>query len=189
MSRLDHIAYRVYNKDKARQFFEEKFYYKLADEFDIEFNDGTTVKCFAMSPPEKIECDWEVYSTVEMEIPRKSRTWMTDEEIEEAELPDYHMAPEIFISEGEPGSIVDQWLMKNGAGIHHLAYEVRRVTWAMDQWSDIEFMTDKPLECPGLIQVFTKVHPVTGMIYELIQRTDKGFCKENVKGLMESSDG
>ena len=59
----------------------------------------------------------------------------------------------------------------------------------MKEWVSmgIEFLSDKPLTCPGLVQVFTKPHPVTGMIYELIERTDKGFCKDNVKDLMNST--
>lgn len=178
--RLDHIAYRVYNKDKARKFFEDRFGYKLADEFDLEFDDGTSVECYALSPPER-ESDKIPLAQYEMEIYGEDDEWK--------EYVDYHMAPEIFISEGEPGSIVDKWLMKNGAGIHHLAYEVESVEDTMKEWTDVEFLSDKPLECPGLIQVFTKPHPVTGMTYELIQRTNKGFCKENVKGLMESTSG
>jgi catechol 2,3-dioxygenase-like lactoylglutathione lyase family enzyme len=175
--RLDHLAYRVYNKDKARKFFETKFGYKLADEFDIEFNDGSTVKCYAMLPPGRLIDQTPDFFHMFV------NSAMLGGEIE------LHAPPEIFISEGEPGSIVDKWLMNNGAGIHHLAYEVESVEQTMAEWNDIEFLSDKPLECPGLVQVFTKVHPITGMVYELIQRTDKGFCKENVEGLMESSDG
>jgi len=62
----------------------------------------------------------------------------------------------------------------------------------MKEWSEecgIKFLSEKPLQCPGLIQVFTEPHPVTGIIYELIERESQGFCKENVKDLMESTDG
>ena len=50
-----------------------------------------------------------------------------------------------------------------------------------------EFLSDEPLTCPGLTQVFTKPSELTGVIYELINRTGDGFCKDNVKGLMEST--
>ena len=40
---------------------------------------------------------------------------------------------------------------------------------------------------PGLVQVFTKPSELTGVIYELINREGEGFCKDNVKALMEST--
>lgn len=180
--RLDHIAYRVYNKDKARQFFETKFGYKLADKFDLEFDDGSACECYALSPPEKESSKLPLNHIDHAPfLTDNGRTFI---------YPVWHMAPEIFISEGDPDSIVMKWLRKNGGpGIHHLAYAVESVEDTMKEWTDVEFLSDKPLECPGLIQVFTKPHPITGVTYELIQRTDKGFCKENVKGLMESTDG
>ncbi len=50
-----------------------------------------------------------------------------------------------------------------------------------------ECFSKRPLQCEGLIQVFTKPSELTGVIYELINRTGKGFCEDNVKGLMEST--
>ena len=50
-------------------------------------------------------------------------------------------------------------------------------------------LSKKPLICGDLIQVFTKPHPITGIIYELIQRKTFGFCKDNVKNLMNSTKG
>ena len=50
-----------------------------------------------------------------------------------------------------------------------------------------EFLSDKPMTCPGLKQVFTKPSELTGVIYELISRKGKGFCKDNVKNLMLST--
>jgi len=51
--RLDHIAYRVKSINDAQNFFKTFFGYKIADEFDLEFDDGSTVCCYAMEPPEK----------------------------------------------------------------------------------------------------------------------------------------
>ena len=60
----------------------------------------------------------------------------------------------------------------------------------MKEWREkgyAEFTTEDPLTCPGLIQCFTKPSKVTGVIYEFIERQDKGFCRENVKDLMQST--
>jgi methylmalonyl-CoA/ethylmalonyl-CoA epimerase len=101
--------------------------------------------------------------------------------------------PEVFISQGTPGSIVDRWVdARGGVGaVHHVAYGVTNVQETMDelQAQGIQFLSEEPLTCPGLVQVFTKPDPATGLIYEYIERhSAHGFCKENVKDLMESTD-
>lgn len=100
--------------------------------------------------------------------------------------------PEVFISEGTPGSIVDRWVDKWGGvgAVHHMAYRVASVQDTMDQMRSegVEFLPERPLICPGLVQVFTKPDPHTGVIYEFIERETKGFCEENVKNLMMSTD-
>ena len=179
--RLDHIAYRVADRHKTVQFFIDAFDYKVQTEFDIEFDDGSKVKCFALEPPEKqlTNCPWENIYTAEGNI---------------AELVDltYHMSPEIFVSDGDPNSIVGQWVAKRDGvgGIHHLAYQVRSVQSQMDLWRAkgyAEFTTKDPLTCPGLTQCFTKPSALTGVIYEFIERGEHGFCKDNVKALMQST--
>ena len=172
--RLDHIAYRVRDREKALVFLKSCLGYdidpSLKEGFDIQFEDGTVAKCFALVPPES-------QSTC------KTRNFAGMWGIEA------HAAPEIFISEGSDSSIVAEWVEKNGPGIHHLAYEVDSVEETMHRWKHegVEFMSEHPLTCPGLVQVFTKPHPVTGMIYELIERDAHGFCKDNVKELMKST--
>ena len=52
-----------------------------------------------------------------------------------------------------------------------------------------EFTSDAPMHCEGLTQVFTKPSALTGVIFEFIERGTFGFCKENVKALMESTKG
>ena len=77
-------------------------------------------------------------------------------------------------------------------GIHHIAYQCDNVADTMRDWKEkgyAEFLSDEPMECPGLKQVFTKPSELTGVIYELISREGKGFCELNVKGLMESTKG
>ena len=63
----------------------------------------------------------------------------------------------------------------------------------MKEWREkgyAEFTTEEPLTCPGLTQCFTKPSNLTGVIYELIERDRdaQGFCKDNVKDLMESTE-
>jgi 4-hydroxyphenylpyruvate dioxygenase-like putative hemolysin len=104
----------------------------------------------------------------------------------------YHLAPEIFISDGDADSIVGQWVAARGGvgGIHHLAYQVESVSKTMQDWKNngyAEFSTDDVLRCPDLVQVFTKPSELTGVIYELIERGKHGFCAENVKDLMNST--
>lgn len=175
--RLDHIAYRVADRHKTVEFFVKAFGYRVQTEFDILFGDGETARCFALEPPEKeidLMLPWEVAHMSE----------------EGAGV--YHIPPEIFVSDGTPDSIVGKWVAKRDGigGIHHLAYQVPSVEEKMKEWKDkgyAEFTTESPLTCPGLTQVFSKPSQLTGVIYEFIERGKHGFCKDNVKDLMEST--
>ena len=177
--RLDHIAYRVADRHKTVDFFIKAFGYHVQTEFDIKFDNGATAKCFALEPPEK---------QVE------GLPWTCDILPEElTSVTSYHLAPEVFVSDGDPESIVGKWVAnRNGiGGIHHLAYQVDSVQSQMDLWKEkgyAEFTTENPLTCPGLVQVFTKPSELTGVIYEFIERGKHGFCQENVKQLMVSTD-
>src|SRR5215471_3353799 len=174
--RLDHIAYRVADRQKTADFFIKSFGYRMQTEFDINFDDGSRARCFALEPPEKPidEAPWSVVA------PQLA-----------GEVP-YHMAPEIFISSGDPNSIVGQWVAARGGvgGIHHLAYQVDSVEATMRDWKEkgyAEFSTEDVLRCPDLVQVFTKPSQLTGVIYEFIERGRHGFCADNVKDLMNST--
>lgn len=176
--RLDHIAYRVKDRKKTAQFFIDALSYKIQQEFQIHFENGETADCIALEPPEKNgNIDWSIKFAIG-DIPDK--------------LPEYHLPPEIFVSDGTPNSIVNKWVMeRNGiGGIHHLAYQVEDVEATMKLWREkgyAEFATDSPLSCDDVIQVFTKPSELTGVIYEFIKRGEHGFCKNNVKALMQSS--
>lgn len=155
--KLDHIAYRVSDREATAEFICNEFGYCVADEFNLKFADGSTTKSYALKK------DGE---------------------------------PEIFVSEGEIGSVVDRWVKDKGGkgGIHHVAYRVDDVSSKMKDWLDrniAEFTTDEPIIGERLIQAFTKEHPLTGVIIELIQRDGEGvgFEPENVKRLMESTKG
>lgn len=175
--RLDHVAYRVACRDKTVAFFKDAFGYKVQAEFEIFFNDEKTDKamCIALEPPEKVVKDMPWSFTV-----------VGDQELT------YHLAPEIFVSEGTPGSIVYDWVQKRDGvgGIHHLAFQVDSVEGTMQEWKNkgwSEFTSQKAMTCPGLTQCFTKPSSLTGVIFEFIERGEHGFCKENVKSLMEST--
>ncbi len=174
--RLDHIAYRCQSRAEATKFFYETLGYSISPDlpegFDVQFEDGTYAKCLVLEPPEND-------STSQARV----ITGMFSSE--------FHSAPEIFVSDGSSNSIVQEWVDKHGPGIHHLAYEVDSVEETMEEWKlrGIQFTTDKPLSCPGLVQAFTTPNPATGIIYEVIERDKQGFCNENVKDLMESTNG
>jgi catechol 2,3-dioxygenase-like lactoylglutathione lyase family enzyme len=179
--RLDHIAYRTADRKKTAQFFIDAFGYRVQTEFDIKFDDGSTAKCIALEPPEKAGA--------------KQDGWLCKSFVDG--IPDptvFHMAPEIFVSDGDPESIVGRWVAARGGvgGIHHMAYQVESVEKKMAEWKEkgyAEFTSDKPMTCPGLTQVFTKPSALTGVIYEFIERGEHGFCRENVRNLMESTKG
>lgn len=207
--RLDHIAYRVSDRNKAVNFFKEALGYIEQTVFDLKFDDGTTCECTALEPPEKPQENPEKRKTIEEQnkimglsfsTANQSIPWTFSAQIhscgwgypsEKWSVP-YHLAPEIFVSEGQPGSIVEQWVNeRNGiGGIHHLAYQVESVKDTMKEWKEkgyAEFLSEEPLTCPGLTQVFTKPSELTGVIYEFINRGKHGFCTDNVKSLMEST--
>ena len=59
--------------------------------------------------------------------------------------------------------------------------------WKKNKWA--EFTTDEPITAEdGLVQCFTKPHNLTGVIYEFIYRTSKGFNVDSVKDLMKSTE-
>lgn len=182
--RLDHIAYRVKNRHATTKFFIEAFGYKIQQEFTLDFGKNRYAQCVALEPPERqtnMPWMWEGW-----QIPP------VGENVDLTATTKYHMAPEIFISDGNEGSIVGDWVAARGGvgGIHHLAYQVESVEKIMEEWRQkgyAEFTSNTPMQCPGLKQVFTKPSELTGVIYEFIERSEFGFCKENVKDLMIST--
>lgn len=155
--KLDHIAYRVADRNAAARLMTEQFGYLIMDEFLLDFDDGTNTRCYALQK---------------------------------------RGDPDLFISDGTPGSVVNEWVKARSGtgGVHHIAYFVDDVAAKMKEWTRrgvAKFTTDKPVVGPGLIQAFTEPHPLTGMIYELINRDEGviGFNAQNVKRLMESTKG
>ena len=173
--RIDHIAFRVHDRAATVKFLCEALGYKVQQEFPIYFNEEKTesAMCTALEPPEKLKAPW---TTV---LPGQHPQ-------------EYHIPPEIFVSEGSPGSIVHEWVKSHGPGIHHIAIQVESVEKTMREWQAkgwAEFTSEDPLHCEGLTQVFTQPSALTGVIFEFIERGQHGFCKENVRGLMVSTKG
>ena len=184
--RLDHIAYRVANRKKTAQFFIDAFGYRVQTEFDLKFDDGSTTDCIALEPPEKITTEMFGWVLTPHHFP--------GEALQDFHKQEFHIPPEIFVSDGPPDSIVGRWVAARGGigGIHHLAYQVDSVEDKMREWKEkgyAEFTTEEPLKCPDLTQVFTKPSELTGVIYEFINRGKHGFCADNVKDLMVSTKG
>ena len=181
--RLDHIAYRVKNRYKTAKFFEDTLGYTIGTEFQIEFDDGSKADCLALLPSETRHPDTRYWAY---------KVLMGVQYTADSVHAEFHAAPEIFVSDGPPGSIVGDWVTSrnNIGGIHHVAYQVDDVEAKMEEWKDsgyAEFLSDEPMTCPGLTQVFTKPSELTGVIYELISREGDGFCEDNVKNLMLST--
>ena len=183
--RIDHLAYRVKDRKKTSDFFINAMGYKrcfrVPDGFQVNFDDGTFAKCTVLVPSErKVNgMPWEHL------LPIKH---LSQENIEQ----EYHAPPEIFISEGSPGSIVDKWVKKNGNRLHHVALQVKDIRATKKQWEEAGYATfasEDVLTCPGLQQIFSDPCELTGNIWELIERDpkDNGFCEENVKNLMLST--
>jgi catechol 2,3-dioxygenase-like lactoylglutathione lyase family enzyme len=183
--RLDHIAYRTIDRDKTVKFFKEAFGYKEQAEFDIKLEDGSTARCKALEPPEKVLPGLEFSMGYMAPCHFMSQGTMPVE---------YHMAPEIFVSDGPEDTLIHKWVMQwtgGRGGVHHMAYQVPSVKDTMKLWLDrgwAEFLSAAPLSCDDLDQVFTKPCKYTGMIYEFIERKGQhGFCKDNVAKLMGST--
>ena len=105
--RLDHIAYRVENRRKTAAFFTEAFGYTTGTEFQIEFEDGSTADCLALTPPEdrhSLPSYWTHHAL--MYNPTSSRADRSASTVHA----EFHAPPEIFVSDGSEGSIVGDWV-------------------------------------------------------------------------------
>lgn len=166
------------DRKKTAKFFTDAFGYKIQTEFNIDFADKTCAKCIALDPPEKPVVDklhWLIKQYV-------GPICLLNEHIEEDKFAEFHLPPEIFVSDGDPDSIVGKWVSRRDGigGIHHMAYQVENIEKTMKEWKAkgyAEFSSEKPFAFQGLNQVFTKPSELTGVIYELIEKTDHGFCK------------
>ena len=156
---LDHIAYRVTNRKKAAGFLAKTLKYTTNTEFEIVFDNKSTAECLVLEP-------------------NSSKN------------------PEIFISDGTYDSVVGEWVQAHNGngGIHHIAYRVNDIYAIVQEWKEngVQFLTEDVIDCPedNMKQIFSKPLDVLGgLIIELIERQDKGFCQNSVKDLMNSTKG
>lgn len=198
--RIDHLAFRVADRLKTVDFFQKALGYKVQTEFTIDFGEGDTAKCFALEPSEKLNLPVSILPWVYGAViyAGGGEKWDGSNRFQEVtstvqeHIQVYHMPPEIFVSDGTPGSIVGNWVAARGGigGLHHIAYQVKSVKDTMEEWKSkgyAEFTSEKPFECPGLTQCFTKPSELCGVIFEFIEREEFGFCAGNVKELMLST--
>ena len=184
--RLDHIALRVKDRNKTVDFLKKTLNYNVGIEFPIVFDDGTHANCFALVPPERKKGSG--FTTGQYKGTYK---WSMG-----GPAGEYHTAPEIFVSDGDEDSIVGEWVKgrNNVGGVHHLAYQVEDIYGVHKKWKDhgVKFLSEEVIDCPedDLRQIFTKPIPeFGGIIIELIERGEKGFCQASVKNLMNSTKG
>lgn len=179
---VDHLAYRTLNRTKAVEFYCQAIGYREMTQFEIDFEEDGKATCSVLEPNDRVKVDfllpWETMIGVNGSNQR------------------YVLAPEIFISEGTPGSIVERWAKnRGGAGLHHIAYRVpdnSTVEEEMKKWLDNgwceDFTSKNPYYCDNMSQIFTKPSNVLGVVFELIKRKEAGFCKDSVMKLMRSTE-
>ena len=180
---IDHIAYRSLDRNKTSSFLCKLYDYTIQDEFWLDFQDGSKARCYSLGPKDKYEFPYTYYYPYQGFNPPQPDIPLI-----------YHKPPEFFVSEGEEGSIVWNWLKAKGieSGVHHVALSVDSVRdtikWCKDN-KMCEFSTEEPIWCEseGLLQIFTKEVPELGHVIEFIERKGKGFCNNNIKILIESS--
>ncbi len=100
----------------------------------------------------------------------------------------------IFVDQGlDENNIITKWVDRYGSGLHHMAYlvdDIDSVSKAMRQ-EGMTFTTNQVVDTGGgLKQLFSKPHPITGVITEIIQRYKKDvfFVQENVIELIRSTE-
>jgi hypothetical protein len=185
--RIDHQAWRTPNRQKTVDFFINALGYRVQETFELYFNDEKTETaiCTALEPSDRVSPN----------VPFSFFMPFMEDNVEKHQK--YVLSPEIFVSEGSPGSIVDEWCKKKGgAQLHHVALQIPYDStveqevqlWLEKGWCE-EFSSENVIKCDEMSQIFTKPSESTGVIWELIQRKDKGFCKNSVIDLMRSTKG
>lgn len=87
-----------------------------------------------------------------------------------------------------PESQVSRYVAEYGPGVQHVAFRVEGIEDVVADLRErgLPFDTDV-LTVPGLKQAFSKRDPVSGMMFELIERTGEGgFSDQNVQRLFQS---
>lgn len=85
-------------------------------------------------------------------------------------------------------SQVSRYIQQYGPGVQHVAFRVEGIESVVSDLRErgLSFDTEI-LVSPGLKQAFSKRDPISGMMFELIERTgEEGFSDDNVRRLFES---
>lgn len=93
----------------------------------------------------------------------------------------------VLLQGTSPESQVSRYVEHYGPGAQHAALQVRDIEGVVEglRARGLEFDTGV-IAAPGLKQAFSKRDPVSGMMYELIERTgEEGFLDQNVNKLFE----
>lgn len=185
--RLDHAALRVLDRAATVDFFCKAFGYRIGEHFTIYLNEEKTDVAYSTSLlPSETEG-----------VPPKKLRWVHPRMYwsgKSYQQYDFHLPPEIFVSEGPVGSTVYNWAKaREGIGnyLHHLAWQTDDVEKTQREWIKngwLGFTTDEVLSCDDLQQIFSRPCPFTGITYEFIKRKGRGFCVENVARLMKSTN-
>ncbi len=85
-------------------------------------------------------------------------------------------------------SQVTRYVREYGPGVQHVAFRVSDIEAVVADLLGRGMEFDTPvLTAPGLKQAFSKRDPISGMMFEIIQRTgEEGFSDANVQKLFES---
>ena len=142
---LDHIAYRVQNRDKTAEFLHKTLKYNTETEFEIVFDNNATADCLVLTPPTNDNPELFVSDGTEDSIVSnwvRSRGGVGGI---------HHMAYQVT----DIGEVVSLW---RSSGIKFLSQEI------IDCPEDnLRKIFTKPLDVMG------------GIIFELIERGEKGF--------------
>lgn len=85
-------------------------------------------------------------------------------------------------------SQVSRYIAEYGPGVQHVAFRVDGIEEVVEDLRDRGVLFDtEVITTAGLKQAFTKRDPISGMMFELIERTGEGgFSDDNVRKLFES---
>jgi methylmalonyl-CoA/ethylmalonyl-CoA epimerase len=85
-------------------------------------------------------------------------------------------------------SQVTRYVREYGPGVQHVAFRVEGIEDVVADLKDRGFRFDTDvIVSPGLKQIFSQRDPVSGMMFELIERTGaEGFSDANVQKLFET---
>ena len=78
----------------------------------------------------------------------------------------------ISVLEGE--TIYGEWLREKGEGLHHLGYDIEDMEEWIDYYKERGIGVLQSGERPGVKWAYLDTLPYTGMIVELIERTEEG---------------